>query len=101
MMGAESPDAPARLREGHAMDIGWKLASAGATAVAALVASKATETGWRFITGHDAPHGDDDDEVSVLQVVVFAAVSAAAVALARRYAVRGAKKWYGPRELGK
>ena len=43
------------------MDLGWKLASAGAMAGAAFVASKVAEGGWKAVTGHDAPHEDDDD----------------------------------------
>lgn len=80
------------------MDIGWKLASAGAMAGAAFVASKIAEGGWKAVTGHDIPHEDDDD-VQLVQLVAFAAASAVLVALAQRYALRGAKKWYGAREI--
>lgn len=77
------------------MDIGWKIASAGAMALSALVAGKVAEVGWRVVTGTSVPH-DDDDEVSLVAVVAFAAASAAVVALTQHYAMRGAKKWYGP-----
>ncbi len=80
------------------MDIGWKLASAGAGALASLVAGRLVDGGWKLATGRDVPH-EDDDEVSILQLVVFAAVSAAVAALAQRAAVKGAKKWYRPQPL--
>jgi len=80
------------------MDIGWKIASAGAGAIASLVAGRVVDGGWKLATGKDAPH-EDDDEVSILQLVVFAAVSAVVASLAQRAAVRGAKKWYRPKPL--
>jgi hypothetical protein len=82
------------------MDIGWKLASAGAAAIATIISGRIAEAGWRLVTGHEAPR-DDDDDAPVVQLVVFAAVSAAVAALAQRSAVRGARKWYGPRSLPK
>ena len=33
----------------------------------------------------------------MVSLIVFAATSAAIVAVTQRYALRGAKKWYGPR----
>ena len=78
------------------MDMGWKIASAGATAAATFLAAKATNAGWKLATGNEAP-AVDDDEVPSTQVVVFAAVAAVVATLAQRYATRGAKKWYGPR----
>ncbi|MDN6429550.1 MAG: DUF4235 domain-containing protein [Propionibacterium sp.] len=80
------------------MDFGWKITSAGAMAGAAFLASKVAETGWKAATGHDVPH-EDDDEVQMVQLIAFAAVSAVLVAVAQRYAMRGAKKWYGTREI--
>lgn len=76
-------------------DLGWKLASTGAMAVSALAAGKITELGWKLVTGHDVPH-EDDDEAALVSLVLFAAASAAIVAVAQRYALRSAKKWYRP-----
>lgn len=76
-------------------DLGWKLASAGAMAVSALAAGKVTEAGWKLVTGHDVPR-EDDEEATLVSVVLFAAASAAIIAVAQRYALRSAKKWYGP-----
>ncbi|HLS48959.1 MAG TPA: DUF4235 domain-containing protein [Actinomycetaceae bacterium] len=67
--------------------------STGAALAAGFAASKALEASWRLVTGHDAPENEDDS--SLAEVVVFAAVSATVAALARRYALRGAAKWYG------
>lgn len=77
-------------------DFGWKIASAGAMALSALAAGKVTELGSKLVTGHDIPR-EDDDEAAMVSLVLFAATSAAIVAVAQRYALRGAKKWYGPR----
>ncbi|QPK81087.1 DUF4235 domain-containing protein [Schaalia sp. ZJ405] len=76
-------------------DLGWKIASAAALGLSALVASKVTEFGWKAVTGHDIPR-EDQDEASLVSLVLFAAASAAVVSVAQRYAIRGAKKWYGP-----
>lgn len=76
-------------------DMGWKIASAGAMAVSALGAGKIAEFGWKAVTGRDVPR-EDDDEVALVSLVIFAAASAAIVAVAQRCAVRSAKKWYGP-----
>ena len=78
------------------MDMGWKIASAGATAAATFLAAKATNAGWTLATGKQAP-SVDDDEVPLGQIIVFSAVAAVVATLAQRYATRGAKKWYGPR----
>ncbi|WP_115726796.1 DUF4235 domain-containing protein [Actinomyces culturomici] len=76
-------------------DLGWKLASAGAMAISAMGAGKVAEAGWKLVTGRDIPR-EDDDEVALVSLILFAAASAAIVAVAQRYAIRSAKKWYGP-----
>lgn len=80
-------------------DLGWKIASAGAAAVAAMGASKIAEIGWRLATGNEAPR-EDDDEATLASLVIFAAASAAVVAIAQRYALRSAKKFWGPSPSG-
>lgn len=74
-------------------DLGWKLASAATLSLSAFAASKLTEVAWRAVTGREAPREDQDD-VSLASLMLFAAASAAVVAVAQRYAVKGAKKWY-------
>ncbi len=78
------------------MDIGWKLASTGAAAAAALIAGKAATVGWKLITGNDAP-SDDDDDVQLIQLLAFSAASAIVVSLAQRFTMRGAKRIYAKR----
>lgn len=80
------------------MDLGWKLASTGAVAASALVTGKIVEIGWRAITGTSVP-AEDDDNADLIALVAFAAVSAGVVALAQHYALRGARRWYGPAKL--
>lgn len=73
-------------------DMGWKIASAGAMGLSALVAGKVVEGGWKFVTGHDAPK-EDDDEVGLPQLLAFAALSAVVVALAQRMTMTRAKRF--------
>ncbi|PZR52175.1 DUF4235 domain-containing protein [Xylanimonas oleitrophica] len=50
---------------------------------------------WEKSTGHVAPHDLDDDEISGVQAVTFAAVSGAVAVLARRLARQGALRAAG------
>lgn len=77
------------------MDIGWKLASTAALALSAMAAGKVVEMGWKAVTGNSAPTEDNDD-ATIIGVIAFAAVSAAVVAVAQRYAIRGAAAMYDP-----
>lgn len=70
-----------------------KLVTTAAAVAAGFAANKALSIGWKAVTGHEPPTGDDDGEVSMGELVVFAAVSGAVVAFARTYATRGAAKW--------
>ena len=73
-------------------DMRWKIASAGAMGLSALVAGKVVEGGWRFVTGHEVLK-EDDDEVGLTQLLAFAALSAVVVALAQRFTMTKAKKF--------
>lgn len=83
------------------MDLGWTAASMGASAIASFVGGKAADTAWHALTGKETPRQvENDDEqgsAPLLQVVVFAALSAAIVALVQHFTVKQTKKWYGPR----
>ena len=72
-----------------------KLIATAATIGAGLVATKAISLAWKGITGHEPPKQiDDDGEISITEVVIFAAVSAAAGALVRSYITRRTGKWF-------
>lgn len=60
---------------------------------AGLVTSKVLSLAWKGITGHEPPEDEKDAEAPIAEIVLFAAVSGALVALARTYANRGAAKW--------
>lgn len=77
------------------MDLTWKIASTGALALAGFAAGKVAELGWRAATGRPAPVGEDDDS-TLLQIVAFAAASAAVAAVAQHYASRTAARLYDP-----
>ncbi|MGC5614894.1 DUF4235 domain-containing protein [Georgenia sp. Z1491] len=84
------------------MDIGWKIVSTGAGVVAGIAANKILSKGWVAVTGHEPPEiVDGDDSVSLVEIVVFTAVSGAVVGLVRQLAMRQAAKWYKPAELQK
>jgi len=85
------------------LDTATRVATTVAAVAAALVAQAALAAGWRMVTGHSAGHpaplrtvtgrspapspGPDDDS-PLTEVLVFAAISAATVAVARTWAAR-------------
>lgn len=79
-----------------------KLIATVATLGAGLVATKAISLAWKGITGHEPPKQiDDDGEISITEVVIFAAVSAAAAAFVKSYITRGTSKWLASGDLVK
>jgi len=62
------------------------------TLAAGWMAQKAVGMIWERTTGHSAPLNIDDDEITVVQAVTFAAVSGGIAVLARRLASSGAKR---------
>jgi hypothetical protein len=77
------------------MDIGWRVVSTGATLAATLLTTKVVTTGWKAVTGKDAPVDEDDPDVEWWEVIAFTVVSGALLGLARHLALRGASKFYG------
>ncbi|EEH63264.1 hypothetical protein HMPREF0044_1503 [Gleimia coleocanis DSM 15436] len=80
------------------MDITSKLITAGAVAAAGFVADKIVDKGWVMVTGRPAPSKEEEDTAALVEVLVFAAISGAVVALTRRYALRGTNKFIAKRE---
>ncbi|QOR70378.1 DUF4235 domain-containing protein [Ruania alkalisoli] len=77
-----------------------KLVTTLAAIAAGIAANKLLTMGWKAATGHEPPTGDaDDGEISLGELVVFAAVSGAVVTFARTFATRGAKKWLDSGDL--
>lgn len=75
-----------------------KLVSTAIVLGAGFAATKATSVIWRAVTGHEPPTEiDDDGQISVTEVVLFAAVSSAAAALVKAFATKGAKRITTPR----
>jgi len=68
-----------------------KVATTVVALTAAFLAQRALATGWRVVTGHSAPAVDDDD-VSIPELITYAAVSAAAVAGVRLLADRRVRR---------
>jgi hypothetical protein len=69
-----------------------KVGTMALTIAAGWVAQKAVATIWEKSTGHAAPKNSDDEEVTIVQAVTFAAVSAAVAVLARRLAHQAASR---------
>jgi len=69
-----------------------KMATALAALAAGFVAQRALQAGWHAVTGHQAPGPDEDDEVSLGEVLVFTAISAAAVGVIRVWVTRGTRR---------
>lgn len=70
-----------------AQDMKAKLATMAVAGLASLVISKAVDVVWKLATGKTPP-GQGDDGASVARVVVFAGISAMAVALGQHYATK-------------
>lgn len=66
---------------------------------AGLAVNKALSLAWKGVTGHEPPTGRDDGEISIGELVVFAAISGAAVAFAKTYANRSAVRWLGSGDI--
>jgi hypothetical protein len=67
----------------------WSLIAGGTAALAALVARKGLEGGWRWWAGDDPPENPADPRVTWGHALLWAGASAAAMALARLLALRG------------
>jgi len=79
-----------------------KLIATGVTLIAGLVATKALSLAWKGVTGHEPPKAiDDDGEISIAEVVVFAAMSGAVAAFIRAFVTRGTTKWLSDTPVSK
>lgn len=78
-----------------------KVITAVATIVAGLVANKVLSAAWKGVTGHEPPVDEKDGDFPLAEIVIFAAISGAIVALARAYANRGAAKWLASGDIKK
>jgi len=70
--------------------LGVKVGTVVLTIAAGWVAQKLIGVVWEKTTGSAAPTNVDDDEISIIQAVTFAAVSGGVAVLAKRVARRGA-----------
>lgn len=77
------------------MNVPYKVASAGALAVSGILANQIVDKGWKFVTGRESPQGEDEDNARLAELIAFAIISGVLVSLARRYALRGTKKYFG------
>ena len=72
----------------------WALMSAVAGILAATVARKALNAGWKAATGKQPPANPADPDVAMREAVAWAAASGTALALASMYAGRKAAHYY-------
>ncbi|MDR2564949.1 MAG: DUF4235 domain-containing protein [Bifidobacteriaceae bacterium] len=80
------------------MRLTQRLATSLAAVAAGFIASHLVKAVWRGVSGQDAPEDPDDLAVSTIQVTVFAAVVAAATAIAQTLATRKALNAFGHRD---
>lgn len=76
-----------------------KIVSTLAVVGVGIVANRLISLAWKGVTGHEPPTGRDDGEISMAELVVYAAISGAAVAFTKTYANRGAAKWLGTGDI--
>lgn len=73
-----------------------KLAAAGAAAGAAVAARRAVELGWTRIRGEDPPTAADvSDDRDLRDLLLWSAVLAASVMVARRFAANKTEQLLG------
>jgi len=75
--------------------IGWRLLGTAAALAAGAVATKVVGTGWRVISGKEAPTDPAEvDETSWREALLYGAVLGLAVGAARVFAERKAAEYY-------
>ncbi|MBO0846688.1 MAG: DUF4235 domain-containing protein [Nocardioides sp.] len=72
----------------------WTVFSLVSALLAAAVAKKAIDTGWRAATGKQPPQNPADPDVQMGEAIAWAVVSGTFVALARMLAQRRAANYY-------
>jgi hypothetical protein len=72
----------------------WSLMSLGSGLLAATVARKVLDGGWRAATGKTPPANPADPDVDVWEAATWAAVSGTAIGVARMLAGRRAARYY-------
>ena len=72
----------------------WTVFSVASALVAAALAKKALDTGWRAATGKHPPENPADPDVAMGEAIAWAVVSGTFVALARMIAQRRAANYY-------
>ena len=82
-------------------DLMWQATSVVTTLVAGMVADSVVAVGWRLVTGRPAPQEEDQLlDHKLAEVVAFAVLSGAVLALTRQLTLRQAAKWYSGRSRG-
>src|SRR5262245_36904450 len=72
----------------------WTAFSLVSALMAAAVARKALDTGWKAATGKNPPENPADPDVQMGEAIAWAVVTGAFVALARMLAQRRAASYY-------
>lgn len=78
------------------METEHKILNLAALGVAGVLSDGIVRLGWKLVTGHKAPQ-DDDLEVGMLEVLVFAIISGIFLAFTRRFTVKTATKFWDKR----
>jgi hypothetical protein len=77
------------MRKQNDDQLKWTLLAGGTAALAAMLARKGLERGWRRWAGGDPPENPADPRVTWGNALLWAGASATAMAIARLLALRG------------
>lgn len=72
----------------------WTIIRYAAMLGAGFLVERVVTTGWRAASGHQPPTDAEDVEAHVGEMVAYAVISGALIALARVLAIRGAARMY-------
>jgi hypothetical protein len=72
----------------------WSIFSLVASLAGAAAARKAIDKSWQVSTGKKPPENPADPDIDIWEAVAWAAVTGAAVAMAKMYAQRRAANYY-------
>lgn len=72
----------------------WTFVRLAAILAAGLLVERVVTSGWKVASGHNPPMDPEDIDSHTGEVVLYAVLSGALVALARVLAIRGAARAY-------
>jgi hypothetical protein len=72
----------------------WTVLRYAAMIAAGFAVERVVTKGWQLASGHEPPSDPEDIDTHTAEVILYAVISGALIALARVLAIRGAAKAY-------